>query len=120
MDKKRVVIVDDDQGLADTISSILSNEGYITLSFTSCSNFIDQLDAISPDLIVMDVRLPDGAGDHLARDIKRIPAFRAIPIILISASENLPQIAQSLDIQAYLEKPFDFDKFLKTVNFCLT
>lgn len=71
--------------------------------------------AIRPDLIILDLNLPRLDGREVLQKIKNNPAFRRIPIIVMSTSDSEIDIASSYDLHAncYIVKPFDVDDFLK-------
>lgn len=71
-----------------------------------------------PDLILMDVHLPDAMGDELLDEIKRDPALTNIPVIVISADATPKQLKRMLDSGAseYLTKPFVVEQLLSAVD----
>ena len=74
--------------------------------------------ATRPDLIILDLNLPRLDGREVLQKIKNNPAFRRIPIIIMSTSNSETDIACSYDLYAncYIVKPFDVDEFLKIAS----
>jgi len=71
-----------------------------------------------PDLILLDVHLPDISGDEILRRLKAEPPIAGIPVIVISADATAVQIARLLSLGArdYLTKPLDVKKFLTALD----
>ncbi|HVH53268.1 MAG TPA: response regulator, partial [Actinomycetota bacterium] len=71
-----------------------------------------------PDLILLDLHLPDMAGDEVLRRLREDPTTRTIPVVMISADATQTQINRLLAAGAddYLTKPLDVARFLQTVE----
>ena len=113
---KKVIVVDDDALLAKTISICLSRRGYEVKVFYSGVDTIGWLVEEKPDLLVLDIRLPDCDGWFIAKLLKRIRLGEEVPLIVISALE--PDRAKVLEIKpyAYIQKPFYMEQLMKTVE----
>jgi len=74
-----------------------------------------------PDLILLDVHLPDISGDEILRRLKAEPPIAGIPVIVISADATAVQVARLLSLGArdYLTKPLDVKKFLTVLDSAL-
>ncbi|HZY37797.1 MAG TPA: response regulator [Mucilaginibacter sp.] len=112
---KKIIIIEDDVDTIDILEIILRDNGYAVIK-ANRQVPIKEIIAIAPSLAIVDVRLPFGSGDHLCLEIKSHPKTKNIPVILSSASDNLKKIAISCHADTYIEKPFDVDSLLKTVN----
>lgn len=117
---RQIVIVDDDSCLVESISAIVADEGYVPITFNSGKKMLSQLQYLTPDLFLLDIRLPDISGDSIAKIIKRQPQLAKIPVIFISANANLTEISDPSLANAFLPKPFDFDKLLNLIDTYLT
>ena len=75
-------------------------------------------DAPRPDLVLLDLNLPGRNGYEVLEEVKRDPRLRAIPIAILTTSEEEADILQSYDLGAncYLTKPVDLEQFLKLVR----
>lgn len=117
MKPRQIVILDDDSCLTETISSIVSEEGFIPYSFNNGTHLLNELHHLSPDLFLLDIRLPDVNGDFIAKQIRNHPRFKDTPVIFVSANDDLSNISETDNLaDAYLSKPFDFDQLLKLIN----
>jgi CheY-like chemotaxis protein/anti-sigma regulatory factor (Ser/Thr protein kinase) len=74
-----------------------------------------------PDLILLDLHLPDVAGTDVLRRLKQDPRTRTTPVIVISADATHGQVEKLIELgaQGYLTKPFDVDRFLETLDHVL-
>jgi CheY-like chemotaxis protein len=114
MVNKKILVVDDEKDILDIISSILYEKQYHVIP-SQTSDVISYLAQIRPDLILLDNRLSDARGSELCKAVKSDPHFKDIPIILISAVNDLAGIAKECKADAFLEKPFTITKLEKMV-----
>jgi len=114
----RVVVVDDTLANRWVLMRVLEEAGYTVLEGETASDAL-RLAQDRPDLVVLDVRLPDGSGFELARRLKAMPHTADIPLLLISASFTSPnERAQGLDAGAdgYLTHPVEPPVLLATIR----
>ena len=112
----RVLVVDDDPGLAEVIDLLLSREGYAAERAGTVREAHEHIAAIEPDLVITDLKLPDGTGLEV---ISRLHAERPeLPLIMITSYSSLESAIAALRAGAvdYLIKPFDNDEFLHAVD----
>lgn len=103
---KKVLIIEDDKDTLDIIHFLVDDLN-IDVVASSRILIISDIQAMNPDLILMDHWVGNGLGGDFCLEIKSNPATKNIPVILISAHSNLPQIAQKSCADGYLPKPFD-------------
>ena len=113
--KETVLIVEDDVAIAKMLSLSLEQEGYRTLSAPDIRSALRELQTQSPDVILLDLGLPDGDGKTL---IKTIRSQLAKPIIVLSARQEDKEIVASLDMGAddYMTKPFSTHELLARIR----
>ena len=112
----RVLVVDDDPGLAEVIELLLSREGYLAERAGSVKDARERIAATEPDLVITDLKLPDGTGLDL---IDRVHAERPeLPLIMITSYSSLESAIGALRAGAvdYLVKPFDNEEFLHAIE----
>ncbi len=75
-------------------------------------------EAVTPDLILLDLNLPRKDGREVLRDVKSDPALRKIPIVVLTTSKDERDILKSYDLHAncYITKPVDFEQFITVVR----
>jgi len=111
----KIVIIDDDRDILDVVQFILAEEGYNVVLY----DYLVPEDIIieqQPSLILLDNRLASGYSDLLCLSLKSNPATRHIPVVLVSAADDLDEIAAKCNADAFLAKPFDLKEFIKLVK----
>ena len=116
MERKKIIVVDDDALLSKTINMCLSKRGHDVKVFYSAADAVKCLFDEKPDLLVLDIRLPDCDGWFLARLLERLEWTERVPFIVISVLEpDRGKIAQAKPY-AYIQKPFDMGQLMQTVE----
>ncbi len=103
---EKILLVEDNENIMDINSRYLSDQGYEIGRAYSVKQAEDSLDSFDPDLIVLDVMLPDGDGMELCRDIRR---KSGVPILFLTAKVTGDDIVAGLESggDEYLTKPYD-------------
>lgn len=116
MDKKRVLVVDDDFLLVKTIEMCLSKRGHEVMAFHSGVDAVKCLLEDKPDLMVLDIRLPDCDGWFLAKLLEKLELAERVPLIVISVLEpDRGKVAEARPY-AYIQKPFDMGHLMQVVE----
>ena len=112
--KNKILIVDDKEENHLVLNSILKPLGFRIVSVYNGQQALEIATSWQPDLILLDLYMPIKTGFTLYRELRKIPKFETIPIILISASsyEILQKSSQHLGCEAFLTKPIDEHKLL--------
>lgn len=106
--KKRILLVDDDRDIAQRLQELLSAKYDVSLA----SNGFDALrllDADGFEVILLDLRMPGLDGRGFIEEVRRRHNGEAIPVILVSANDDLAREARLLGVADYLAKPFDIE-----------
>lgn len=108
MIKKRILIVEDEQDIAELISFNLERASFDTLILTSGHHMISQARHYKPELILLDLMLPDLDGLELCKQIKRDKSLCNIPVIMVTAKGTETDRILGLELGAddYIVKPF--------------
>lgn len=107
--QKRVLVVDDDQEILALVRVLLSRLRVETMTLTNAADAAQRLKTPPlPDLLILDLMLPDVSGLEFLRQIRAKSNFDAIPILVLSATIDPDQIRAALDAGAdrYLTKPY--------------
>jgi CheY-like chemotaxis protein len=116
---KKILVIEDDKDIRDTIVYILEEEKYEVVS-SGDSKILRHINDHKPDLILMDNWLTewksDANGQQLSKQLKTNPETSHIPVIIISAVSNIKEIAEEGLADSYLKKPFDMDQLLVIVK----
>lgn len=102
--KKKIIVVEDDDDIRDIVGYLLEEQYDVTLC-ADIKHFRRNLSQVMPDLVLMDVMLPDGDGRHVCMEMKADPNSSDVPVLLMSAHCD----AISLDCNAagFITKPFE-------------
>jgi CheY-like chemotaxis protein len=110
---KRILIVDDEPFIRQVIEDVLTEEGYEVLLANSGRTMLQMLETQLPDLILLDVMMPDGDGRDALEAMQTLPQLRTIPVVIVSsgvADHRLKGITVPT-----LTKPFDIDQLMSLV-----
>jgi len=112
MNKSVILIVDDEEGIRESLSGIFEDEGYDVLTAGSGEEALKLLKEQSPDLILLDIWLPGIDGIQTLKEIKDIKA--GLPVIMISGHGNIELAVKATRSGAYdfLEKPLSLERVL--------
>jgi DNA-binding response OmpR family regulator len=119
-DKARVLIVDDDQDLAEAMADALAFEGLDVRIARNGAEGLDRIYERRPDVVVLDVQMPvlDGPGM-----VRRLAPFaergEVIPIVLVSGQSELKEIAARIETPHFLRKPFRTEALVEIVTTAL-
>ena len=110
--------VEDDVDIARIINKTLTKQGYQVYSFQDGKSFIEAFNKQKPDLVLLDLMLPDMNGNDIIKYIRNDIENNEVEIIIISAKRMLMDKVEGLDLGAddYLEKPFDLLELMSRVN----
>ncbi len=112
----RILIVDDDENIRKVLMTILEDEGYTVESAGNAKNAIEKTKRSFYNLALIDIRLPDMEGIELLSKIREpVPKMRKIIITGYPTLQNAME-AVNKGADAYILKPFDMDKVLKTIK----
>jgi putative two-component system response regulator len=104
-----VLIVDDDPAGRQTLESILEGQGYILEMAENGSQALEKAHQFLPDVILLDVMMPDMDGFEVCRRIRNNPILAEIPIIMLTALDDRKSLLDGLEAGAddYISKPYD-------------
>jgi CheY-like chemotaxis protein len=104
-----VLLVDDTESSREIPAKLLRSEGYQTRTASSASEALTALDKVSPDLMLLDISMPEMDGLSLLEVIHRHPKWAALPVIMFTAVDAQPLIdrAEQLGAKAYCVKGRD-------------
>jgi two-component system response regulator (stage 0 sporulation protein F) len=116
MEKKKVLIVDDQNGIRMLLIEVFSSEGYTTFQAANGKLALDIVRSDSPDLVLLDLKIPGMDGLEILKCIKEINP--AIKVIMMTAYGELDMIKEATNLGALMHftKPFDIDELRNAVN----
>ncbi len=122
MDKKKVLIVDDNIDTVELLRKRLRVDGYDTSEAYDGEEALKKVDECRPDLIVLDIMMPKMDGFEVCRRLKGDEETRYIPIIMLTAKGDVDSTVKGLDVGGddYLAKPFDYKELLARIRSLLS
>ncbi|MBN2054187.1 response regulator [bacterium] len=117
-----ICIVEDNRDNRDLLLKLLTHHGFAPLVAENARDFMKLLAGPLPDLILLDLRLPDCNGLTLVRNIKADPRLRSIPVVALTAFAMPEDREQALNAGCdhYLSKPIDIQELLDTISTVLS
>ena len=111
---KKIMVVDDDPNVVYYLVGLFHDNGYKTCSAHGAPEAFEVLQREEPDLITLDIDMPDITGPQFYRKYTKMDEFKDIPVIVVSGLAK-PHLAIKKAV-AVIEKPFDRDELLKIVT----
>ena len=117
MNSKKIVIVDDDVAILDSLGAMLDLEGYEVNTFLRGSEIFKFVETVAkPNLILLDMWLCGEDGRDICRKLKSNDSTKNIPIIIMSASRGLEHTALQSGANAFIAKPFEIDEVINKLQ----
>jgi two-component system, chemotaxis family, chemotaxis protein CheY len=113
---KRVLVVDDDDGIRAAVADVLDLEGYKVITASNGVEALEQVRTGRPDAVVLDLMMPVMDGWTFMEACRREERCAETPVLVMSAYRNLAETAPNLGAKACIAKPFDLDVLLGAVE----
>src|ERR1700733_8505632 len=115
---KTILLVDDEYALVDSLTELLQNEGFRVVSASNGKDGLARLEKERPDLVVTDLMMPMSNGKELVRGMNALPSFRAVPIVMMSATVKEVALADGeevLEVAMFVKKPLSWEKLREAI-----
>ena len=115
---KKILIVDDDPQTTTLLELLLSERGYETVSTTDSSKAIQFANSANPDLIILDLMMPEPDGFKVCRMLRNDTHFIFTPILIVTALDDTDSriVAFGAGADDYLIKPYDIDELASIIK----
>ncbi len=113
--RRVVLVVDDEQQILDMAAFVLEDEGYSVVTASDGQEALERVGEQTPDLIVLDMRMPVLDGWDFVREYRSRFEHHA-PIVVLTAAADAGKRAAEIGAVGWIEKPFDLDSFVRTVH----
>ena len=113
---KRVLVVDDDDGVRTAVADVLELEGYEVITASNGVEALEQVRTARPDAVVLDLMMPVMDGWTFMEHCRREELCAETPVLVMSAYRNLTETAPNLGAKACIAKPFDLGVLLGAVE----
>jgi CheY-like chemotaxis protein len=125
--KKLVLIVDDEPAIVSYLEMILQDNGYATLTAENGREGMEMVRKEKPDLVTLDISMPESSGTRLYKDLKTDPELKSIPVVIVTGVTGLGGDEHAYEKfisnrrlvpapEGYFPKPIDRDEFVAAVN----
>jgi two-component system phosphate regulon response regulator PhoB len=119
--KKKILVVEDEQDVSTYLATLLQDDGYDTIAAEDGVQGLDMAKSEKPDLITLDLAMPDKSGVRTFRQYKEDEDLKGIPVIIITGvGESMKSFFKKLsgfpEPEGFMSKPIDKDKLLKMVS----
>ena len=113
---KTILVIEDDIDISNVIETVLNFNEFDVISIDRADNIFDLINQHNPDLVLTDYMLPGMNGGKICQSIKENKNTNHIPVILMSAYHKLAMSILNFKYDAYLPKPFDINRLVKTIK----
>lgn len=120
-DAKTVLVVDDDPDARDYLSTVLQDNGFIATTANDGAEAIAAIEQTAPDLVALDITMPEKSGVAVYRRLKEDEQLKNIPVIIVTGiSEEFERFIstrrQVPPPEGYISKPVDAEQFVRMVK----
>src|SRR5512143_1778799 len=118
MSAEKILIVDDDEDILLIVQTILDSAGYTTSTARNGREGVDMALQLQPDLILLDVMMPELSGWEVCTTLKHAPETRQIPVAMLTVKSEIRDLITGMQVGAddYITKPFTRRRLLSTVR----
>jgi CheY-like chemotaxis protein len=120
VDRKTLLVVDDDEGTRDWLAVLLSREGYAVALAPNGDEALRLLrNGFTPDLVVLDMVMPAGSGWQFLEQVRTLPHLRSLPVVMLTGAPLDRRSAESYGCAGFLAKPIRKESLLAEIYRCL-
>lgn len=120
-DARTILVVDDDPDAREFLTTVLQDNGFTTATANDGTEAIAMIEKLPPDLVALDITMPEKSGVAVYRRLKEDDQLKAIPVIVVTGiSDDFKKFISSRrqvpPPEGYISKPVDHEQFLKMVK----
>jgi len=115
LDPSPILVVEDDPALREMLTMVLEEEGYTIIQAANGQEALEQVQFVTPALILLDLMMPVMDGWQFLEFIREKAELQKLPVLLLSANREVALTAEQSQVKAYLPKPFDLDRLIAYV-----
>jgi DNA-binding response OmpR family regulator len=113
---RKVLIVEDDQTLRDTVAEALGEDGFAVRTARDGQAALASVRRWPPDLVILDLMMPRLDGEGFCEELRRLDGMADVPIIVVSASRLADEVSERVGAAVTLTKPFDLIELTENVD----
>jgi DNA-binding response OmpR family regulator len=115
VNRGRVLVVDDEPMVRDTLGQFLAEEGYVVDTAVDGNDALDRVRAAKPDAILLDLMMPGMNGRQFLQALRDDPSYQQVPVLIMTAVHGLEVNLASIGASEVVEKPFQIEDLLNKV-----
>lgn len=110
------MICDDDVDILEVTAIILQQKGFNVTTYTDCNDIFARIEKHNPDVILMDLWIPEMGGANVTMLLKNSEKTKDVPVIIFSANNDIEKVASEAGADGFLKKPFDIQTLENTIE----
>lgn len=114
--KKCIYVVEDNAAIRDIIQFMLTEEEYKVVISATVGEFWKQMQKQTPDMVILDLMLPDGNGIEICNELKGKARTHNIPVMVMSGNNYLNKVKSKCTADEFINKPFDLNDFTNRIE----
>jgi len=119
-DRKKIIVIDDEPDIVTFLTTLLEDNGYATVSAKDGQEGFEKIRAENPDLVLLDITMPEKSGVRCYRDLRSDPELQSIPVVIVTgvAKEFKGFISSRRQVpppDGFIAKPIDKQELLDVV-----
>lgn len=114
----RVLVVDDEPEITDIVETFLTEAGYTVTVENSSRRAVSKAKEFKPDVVILDIMMPDMDGYQVCQDMKQDPNLSGTPIVFLTGKDRSDDMGRSFKAggDMFIKKPFSCERLLEIVN----
>ena len=119
--KKTITIIEDEPFIIEALSFILEKEGFIVKSISDGAKAIEFVKDTNPDLVILDIMLPNVSGMKILEDIRSTKLIGELPVLMLTAKGQKKdrRAAEDAGVNEFMTKPFDNAELIQQIKHML-
>jgi len=116
--ERRVLLIEDEPNIIEAIRFILSRDGWRVDTHSDGETAVEAVQNRAPDLVILDVMLPNRSGYDILNDLRNLDETKALPVLMLTArgQKKDRELAEKLGVNRFMTKPFSNADILATVR----
>jgi len=119
-DKRKIIVIDDDPDIVTFLTTLLEDHGYDYVTATNGQEGLERARAEKPDLILLDITMPEKSGVRFYREVRDDPELKNTPVVMVTGvmeefKKFISTRRQVPPPDGYITKPIDKDELLATI-----
>ncbi|GMU51222.1 MAG: hypothetical protein AMXMBFR33_03680 [Candidatus Xenobia bacterium] len=118
MSSRKVLVVDDDEHILRSLAQYLELEEFSVKTASGGAEALALVESERPDLVVLDVMMPEMDGFEVLENLRRKPETEKLPVIMLTARDQHQDVLKGyqMGVSSYMVKPFNLDELVEVIN----